>query len=221
MRVLIVEDEEVLAEAVRVWLTLDGFAADIAPDGESALASIETNDYDVVLLDRDLPGMSGDAVCTVLADRPDRPAVLMVTAANHTLDKVDGLGLGADDYLGKPFEMIELSARVQALTRRQFTAHPPILEVHGLTLDPQRRRAARNGSKLALSPKEFAVLEVLMRANGTAVSAEQLLEKAWDENADPFTSAVKVTMSTLRAKLGQPPAIRTIPRSGYALNVSN
>ncbi|MGI9823093.1 response regulator transcription factor [Agromyces sp. Marseille-Q5079] len=220
MRVLIVEDEPYLAEAVRAGLALEAIAADVAADGSVALFNLDVNDYDVVLLDRDLPGVHGDDVCRILVAREERPAILMLTAARRTGDKVGGFELGADDYLAKPFEFPELVARVRALGRRRFTTLPPRLEAAGVTLDPFRREVFRDGRFVRLSRKEFSVLEVLMRAGGGVVSAETLLEKAWDENANPFTNSVKVTISTLRRKLGEPWMIRTDPGAGYAIDVA-
>jgi two-component system response regulator VanR len=218
MRVLIVEDEPYLAEAVRDWLDATSIAADIVGDGEAGLVAVDLADYDVVLLDRDLPGMSGDELCRILAEREIRPAILMVTAARRLDEKVDGLGLGADDYLTKPFELAELAARVRALARRRFTpATPALLRRGELTVDPIRREVLRRGRYVRLSRKEFAVLEVLLRETGV-VSAERLLEKAWDENANPFTNSVKVTISTLRRKLGEPWLIRTVPGVGYVID---
>ncbi|GAA1726847.1 response regulator transcription factor [Isoptericola hypogeus] len=219
MRVLIVEDEPYLAEAVKSGLALEAIAADVAADGEAALYSLDVNEYDVVVLDRDLPGVHGDEVCRTLAQREERPAILMLTAARRVGDKVSGLELGADDYLSKPFEFPELVARVRALGRRRFTALPPQLEAAGVVLDPFRREVFRDGRYVRLSRKEFAVLEVLMRASGGVVSAETLLEKAWDENVNPFTNSVKVTISALRRKLGEPWVIRTAPGAGYAIDV--
>ncbi|HOA87292.1 MAG: response regulator transcription factor [Microbacteriaceae bacterium] len=217
MRVLIVEDEAFLAEAIRARLELDAIAADVARDGDAALVAVATNDYDVVVLDRDIPGVHGDDVCRRLAQEPAGPAVLMLTAAAHLDDRVAGLELGADDYLGKPFEFAELLARLRALHRRQFTALPPVLQVGDLRLDPFRHEVTRAGRPVSLTPKEFAVLEQLMRAGGGVVSAETLLEKAWDENANPFTQSVKVTISTLRRKLGEPAIITTVAGIGYAI----
>lgn len=217
MRVLIVEDEAYLAEAIRAGLALEAIAADISGDGDAALLAIDVNDYDVIVLDRDIPGTHGDDVCRIVASRETRPAILMLTAARRLHDKVGGLELGADDYLAKPFEFPELTARLRALGRRRFTALPPKLERAGLSLDPFRREVFREGRHVALSRKEFAVLEVLLRADGGVVSAEALLEKAWDENANPFTNTVKVTISTLRRKLGEPWVIRTVPGAGYAI----
>ena len=220
MRVLIVEDEPYLAEAVRSGLALQAIAADVVGDGDAALLAVDVNSYDVVLLDRDIPGTHGDEVCRILTARPERPAILMLTAARRLGDKVDGFELGADDYLAKPFEFPELVARIRALGRRVFTTLPPQLSMGGLTLDPFRHEVFRDGRFIRLSRKEFAVLEVLMRANGGVVSAEQLLEKAWDENANPFTNTVKVTISTLRRKLGEPWIIRTESGVGYAIDIA-
>ena len=220
MRVLIVEDEAYLAEAVRSGLALQAIAADVVGDGEAALRAIDLNSYDVVLLDRDIPGIHGDEVCRILAARTERPAILMLTAARRLHDKVGGLELGADDYLSKPFEFPELTARIRALGRRVFTTLPPQLSAGGITLDPFRHEVFRDGRFVRLSRKEFAVLEVLMRAGGGVVSAEQLLEKAWDENANPFTNSVKVTISTLRRKLGEPWLIRTEAGVGYAIDIA-
>ena len=218
VRVLIVEDEEYLADAIRTRLMMDAIAADIARDGNSALLAVDVNDYDVVLLDRDIPGVHGDDVCRQLAADPEGPAILMLTAAGQLMDRVEGLELGADDYLVKPFEFAELIARLRALNRRQFTSLPPVLERQGVRLDPFRREVLREGRAITLTPKEFAVLELLLHAGGGVVSAETLLEKAWDENANPFTHAVKVTVSTLRRKLGDPDIITTVSGAGYALS---
>lgn len=219
MRVLIAEDEAFLAEAIREGLAHAAIAADVASDGDAALEAIDINDYDVVLLDRDLPGTHGDDVCRQLGAREERPAILMLTAARQLRDRVDGLELGADDYLSKPFEFPELIARLRALGRRKFRALPPVLTLAGLNVDPFRREVFRDGRFVALSRKEFAVLEVLMRAGGGVVSAEQLLEKAWDENVNPFTASVKVTISNVRRKLGEPWAIKTVSGVGYAIDV--
>lgn len=218
MRVLIVEDEPYLAEAVRSGLALQAIAADVVGDGDAALHAVEVNSYDVVLLDRDIPGTHGDEVCRILSGRNERPAILMLTAARRLNDRVGGLELGADDYLSKPFEFAELTARIRALGRRVFTTLPPQLSAGGLTLDPFRHEVFRDGRFVRLGRKEFAVLEVLMRARGGVVSAEHLLEKAWDENANPFTNSVKVTISTLRRKLGEPWLIRTESGVGYAID---
>jgi len=217
VRVLIVEDEEFLAEAVRARLAMDSIAADIAGSGDAALEAVSINEYDVVLLDRDIPGMHGDDVCRRLAAEPGSPAVLMLTASGSLNDKVGGLELGADDYLAKPFEFPELIARLRALNRRQFTTHPPVLESGALRLDTFRHEVYLSGRLVPLTKKEFAVLELLMKAKGGAVSAETILEKAWDENANPFTNSVKVTISNLRRKLGEPSVISTVPGVGYAV----
>ena len=215
MRVLVIEDDEELAQAVAVGLRRARMAVDVALDGLSGLERALTNDYDVIVLDRDLPGRHGDDVCARLVAGGCRARVLMLTAAATIEDRVDGLGLGADDYLPKPFAFAELVARLRALFRRAQPALPPVLERDGVVLDLPRHQAARDGRFLLLSPKEFAVLEVLMRAEGAVVSAEDLLEKAWDEHADPFTNAVRVAVMTLRRKLGDLPVIETVPGAGY------
>lgn len=217
MRVLVVEDEPFLAEAIRTGLRLEAIAADTVHDGLAALEQLTVHAYDVVVLDRDLPGLHGDAVCARIVADPGAPSVLMLTASTTLAERVHGLQLGADDYLGKPFDFEELVARLRALNRRARRAVPPVLEAGGVRLDPFRREAYRDGRYLRLGRKEFAVLEVLLRAEGGVVSAEQLLEQAWDEHADPFTNAVRLTISTLRKKLGAPDAIRTLPGVGYAL----
>ncbi|MER7211815.1 response regulator transcription factor [Streptosporangium sp. NPDC000239] len=217
MRVLMVEDERVLADYVADGLRGENMTVDVAYDGTDALRRLARSDYDVVILDRGLPGVSGDQVCEELTREGGRTRVLMLTAAGGVRDRLQGLSLGADDYLPKPFDYSELLARVSALGRRTGTALPPVLRCGGLTLDPSRLRASRDGVPLALSPKEFAVLEVLMSAQGRVVSAEELLERAWDENADPFTSAVRVVMAKLRAKLGDPPVIETVLGIGYRI----
>lgn len=217
MRVLVVEDERLLADAVAVGLRREAIAVDVAYDGSAGLERLSVNDYDVVVLDRDLPSVHGDDVCRELvAGHPDI-RVLMLTAAADVLDRVEGLALGADDYLGKPFAFTELVARVRALGRRSREAVPPVLERDGLRLDPSRRKVTRGGRPVGLGRKEFGVLEELMRADGAVVSAEQLLEKVWDENADPFTNVVRVTVMTLRRKLGDPPLIHTVVTVGYRL----
>jgi two-component system, OmpR family, response regulator VanR len=217
MRVLVVEDEELLAELVAEGLRRHGMAVDVALDGNTALEHLFVHDYDVLLLDRDVPGTHGDEVCRQVVASKARTRILMLTAAGQTGDLVSGLALGADDYLSKPFEYDELVARVQALARRATRAVPPVLQRAGITMDVPRRQAFRDGRYLRLSPKEFAVLEVLLGAEGAVVSAEELLERAWDANADPFTSAVRITMSKLRAKLGDPPLIETVTGSGYRI----
>ena len=221
MRVLIVDDEEFLADAIRTRLEMDAIAADVVGNGDAALEAVEINDYDVVLLDRDIPGTHGDDVCRTLAANPESPAILMLTAARELDDRVGGLELGADDYLAKPFEFPELIARLRALNRRRFTSHPPVFERRGVRLDPFRREVVCNGRFVTLARKEFAVLELLLQAGGGVVSAETILEKAWDENANPFTQTVKVTISTLRRKLGDPSIITTVAGVGYAIADEN
>jgi len=214
---LVVEDEQVLADAVATGLRRDSMAVDVVYDGDAALERIGVNDYDVVVLDRDLPLVHGDDVCRHIVSSGLSTRVLMLTAAGDVADRVEGLTLGADDYLAKPFAFPELIARIRALGRRAVPALPPVLERAGIRVDPSRREVLREGRMVPLSPKEFAVLEVLMRANGAAVSSEQLLEKAWDENADPFTNVVRVTVMTLRRKLGEPPVVLTVPGAGYRI----
>jgi DNA-binding response OmpR family regulator len=215
--VLVAEDEQLLADAIATGLRREAMAVDVVYDGASAWERTSVNDYDVVVLDRDLPAMSGDEVCRLIASSGSPTRVIMLTAASDISDRVAGLSLGADDYLGKPFAFAELVARVRALGRRSVAPVPPVLERAGLRLDPARREVTRDGHLVTLSPKEFAVLEVLMRANGTAVTAERLLEKAWDENADPFTNVVRVTVMTLRKRLGDPPVVLTVPGAGYRI----
>ncbi|MBP2319826.1 DNA-binding response OmpR family regulator [Kibdelosporangium banguiense] len=216
MRVLVVEDEEILADAIAAGLRHMHMAVDVCYDGDAAMERVVMHRYDVVVLDRDLPKVHGDEICRQIVSTGGETRVLMLTAAASIRDRVDGLGLGADDYLTKPFAFAELVARVQALSRRTQRALPPVLEHSGVQLDPARRYASRDGRPLSLSPKEFAVLDVLMRAaDGTVVSPEELLEKAWDENADPFTNTVRVTIMTLRRKLGEPPVIHTVQSAGY------
>ena len=220
MRVLVVEDHPRLAETVATVLRREGMAVDVAFDGREALGRVALADYDVVVLDRDLPGVHGDEVCrAMVADgRPSR--VLMLTAAGALEDRVAGLGIGADDYLPKPFHLAELVARVRALSRRSRPALAPTL-VHGdLELDSARRRVTRAGRLLALSPKEFAVLELLLGADGAVVSSEQMLERAWDDAVDPFTNTIRMTVSRLRAKLGDPPVIETVTPVGYRIGGS-
>jgi DNA-binding response OmpR family regulator len=217
MRVLVVEDFEVLATAIGTGLRREGMAVDVVLDGDDALEHMAVTRYDVVVLDRDLPGTHGDEVCRRLVAGRSGSRVLMLTAASTVRDRVDGLGLGADDYLPKPFDFAELVARVRALARRSATPLPPVLEAADVTLDPGRRVAFRAGRRLDLSPKEFAVLECLLSPPGQVVSAEDLLERAWDEAADPFTTAVKTTIRRLRAKLGDPPLIHTVREGGYRI----
>jgi|SRR5690606_8254276 len=217
MRVLVVEDERILADAIAEWLRDEAHAVDTAGDGESALERIAVNDYDVVILDRDLPLVHGDDVCRELVESESTARVLMLTAAGEIGDRVTGLSLGADDYLPKPFAFAELSARVQALGRRARPALPPVLRRAGITLDPARREVYRNGRYVPLSNKEFAVLAELLRAEGAVVSSERLLEKAWDENTDPFTGVVRLTVLKLRRKPGDPPVVLTVPGAGYRI----
>jgi len=217
MRVLVVEDHQELAEAVAAGLRREGMAVDLSFDGDNALDQASWTDYDVIVLDRDLPGTHGDEVCTALIAAGIRGRILMLTASATIADRVDGLTLGADDYLPKPFAFAELVARIRALGRRSQPAVPPLLVCGDLRLDPARRVAVRAGRRLPLTAKEMAVLELLMAAQGGVVSAEQILEQAWDEHADPFTATVKVTISRLRAKLGDPPVIQTVDRSGYQI----
>lgn len=217
MRVLVVEDEPDLARTVAEWLRQDAHAVDIARDGGEALERLAVNDYDVIVLDRDLPVVHGDQVCreVVASELPAR--VLMLTAASDVTDRVAGLSVGADDYLAKPFAFPELSARVLALGRRAARAVPPILRRGDLTVDPARREVFRGTRYVPLARKEFAVLVELVRADGAPVSAEDLLEKAWDEHADPFTNAVRLTVHKLRRKLGDPPVVETITGVGYRI----
>ncbi|HUA06058.1 MAG TPA: response regulator transcription factor [Solirubrobacteraceae bacterium] len=220
MRVLVVEDHPRLAETVATVLRREGMAVDLAFDGREALARVALADYDVVVLDRDLPGVHGDEVCrAMVADgRPSR--VLMLTAAGAVEDRIEGLGIGADDYLPKPFHLAELVARVRALSRRSRPALRPTLIYGDLELDSARRRVTRGGRPVALSPKEFAVLELLLGAEGAVVSSEQMLERAWDDAVDPFTNTVRMTVSRLRAKLGEPPVIETVVPVGYRIGGS-
>jgi DNA-binding response OmpR family regulator len=215
VRVLVIEDDREMAETVAAGLRHARMAVDVALDGRSGLERALVSDYDVIVLDRDLPGMHGDEVCGRLVAAGCRCRVLMLTAAAETEDLVGGLALGADDYLPKPFDFPVLIARIGALFRRAQPAIPPVLRCGDLVVDTGRRSARRAGRQLDLAPKEFGVLELLLAAEGRAVSAEELLERVWDENADPFTAAVKITVSRLRAKLGEPPLIGTVPRSGY------
>jgi len=217
MRILVVEDERVLADAVAEWLRRESFAVDIAYDGDAALERLGVNDYDVVVLDRDLPVVHGDDVCRAIVDSSLSTRVLMLTASASVRERVAGLSLGADDYLPKPFAFVELSARVHALLRRTRPAAPPVLERAGITLDPARHEVFRDGRPIPLARKEFAVLVELMRADGATVSAEDLLERAWDEHVDPFTNVVRVTVMKLRRKLGEPGLIETVAGVGYRL----
>ena len=217
MRLLVIEDDQEMAQTVAMGLRQAGMAVDVALDGPAGLARALACDYDVIVLDRDLPGMHGDEVCGRLVAAGCRSRVLMLTAAAAAEDLVDGLGLGADDYLAKPFDFPVLVARIGALFRRAQPAIRPVLRCGDLAVDTARRSAWRSGRQLDLTPKEFGVLELLLAAGGRAVSAEELLERVWDENADPFTAAVKITVSRVRAKLGDPPLIHTVARSGYRI----
>ncbi len=217
MRVLVAEDHGRLATAIAEGLRREGMAVDIAFDGVDALRHTAVHRYDVVVLDRDLPRVHGDEVCRQLRDERSNTRVLMLTAASTIRDRVEGLGIGADDYLTKPFDFEELVARVRALARRSSPSLPPTLENGDLRLDPARRTAVRGDVPLALSPKEFAVLEYLLGAQGRVVSAEELLEGVWDEATNPFTNTVKTTIGRLRAKLGEPPLIETVREGGYRI----
>ncbi|HEY4452817.1 MAG TPA: response regulator transcription factor [Pseudonocardiaceae bacterium] len=217
MRILVAEDERVLADRLASGLRRQSFAVDVAYAGDAALELLAINSYDVLVLDRDLPGTHGDDVCREVVASQARTRVLMLTAACAPRDRVDGLDLGADDYLGKPFDYPELVARIRALARRAQPALPPTLRRAGISLDPARRQVFRDGAFIPLSRKEFAVLELLMAANGAVVSQEDLLARAWDEHADPFTNVVRVTISKLRAKLGEPSVITTVPCAGYTI----
>jgi DNA-binding response OmpR family regulator len=217
MRVLVVEDHAKLAMTVASGLRQVGMAVDVAFDGQDALDHLVTNSYDVIVLDRDLPKVHGDDVCRALVADGAESRVLMLTAAGELTARVEGLGLGADDYLTKPFEFPELVARIRALVRRPGAALPPTFVLGDLVVDPAQRTATRSGERLSLNPKEFAVLELLLGAQGTVVSAEEILERVWDEAADPFSQAVKTTMSRLRSKLGDPPIIETVAKSGYRI----
>ncbi len=217
MRVLVVEDYEPMARAIVTGLRREGMAVDAVHDGGEALSHLALTRYDVVVLDRDLPGVPGDEVCRRMAADRSPSRILMLTAAGRLSDRVEGLGLGADDYLAKPFDFPELTARVRALGRRAAMPLPPVLEHGDIKLDPAGRTASRAGQRLALSAKEFAVLEYLLAGAGRVVSAEELLERVWDEAADPFTTAVKQTVHRLRAKLGDPPVIHTVREGGYRI----
>lgn len=217
MRVLVVEDQVELAETVATGLRQQGMAVDVVFDGNDALARATVNTYDVIVLDRGLPGLHGDEVCQSLIMQGCESRVLMLTAAGTIEDRVNGLGLGSDDYLPKPFAFAELVARIHALSRRGGASLPPTLVRGDLMLDPAKRVATRAGTRLPLTPKELSVLELLLRAQGGVVSAEELLERVWDEHADPFTNSVKMTVSRLRQKLGDPPLIVTAPHLGYRI----
>jgi DNA-binding response OmpR family regulator len=220
MRVLVADDERLMADTIAEGLRRRAMAVDVCYDGETALERVSVHRYDVAVLDRDMPGRTGDEVCRHILGAGGGPRVLLLTAASGIRDRVDGLSLGADDYLTKPFAFAELAARIEALARRPAAAVPPVLEFGDLVLDVAHHAASRGGRPLALSPKEYAVLLVLMRARGAVVSAEALLEQAWDEHADPFTNAVRVAVMTLRRKLGEPPIVETVPRVGYRLTAA-
>jgi DNA-binding response OmpR family regulator len=217
MRILVAEDERLLADGIAEGLRRDNLAVDVVYDGESALERLTVNEYDVLVLDRDLPGRPGDDVCREVVGHGLNVRILMLTALSAIDERVAGLSLGADDYLSKPFAFAELVARVRALGRRSRPAQPPVLSRGGLRLDPARREVHRDGRQISLSRKEFSVLEELMRADGAVVSSEFLLEKAWDENADPFTNVVRVTVMTLRRKLGPPEVVLTVTGVGYRI----
>jgi DNA-binding response OmpR family regulator len=217
MRVMIVEDFEPMARAIGTGLRREGVAVDIVHDGNEALGRLAVTRYDVVVLDRDLPGVHGDEICRQLVAAKSLSRILMLNASGSVADRVEGLDLGADDYLSKPFDFPELAARVRALGRRTATATPPTLCCGDVMLTASSREASRGGRRLDLSTKEFAVLEYLLAAAGRVVSAEELLDRVWDEAADPFTTAVKQTMYRLRAKLGDPPVIRTVREGGYRI----
>ncbi|WP_117212447.1 response regulator transcription factor [Allorhizocola rhizosphaerae] len=217
MRVLVVEDEKLLAHTITEGLRQESLAVDVVHDGQAALDRLNVNAYDVVVLDRDLPVVHGDEVCRRVLESGRDTRVLMLTAAGTVDDRVAGLSLGADDYLPKPFAFTELLARIRALGRRARPASPPVLKRAGISLDTGRREVFRDGRYISLSRKEFAVLEELLRAGGDVVTMEELLERAWDENIDPFTNVARVTVMTLRRKLGEPPVILTAPGSGYQI----
>ncbi len=215
MRILIVEDEEPLADAIARGLRREGMAVDVALDGDEGHEKATVTRYDVVVLDRDLPGMSGDELCREIVASGALTRVIMLTASGSVADRVEGLSLGADDYLAKPFAFDELVARVRALARRSTPVTPPVLRAGDVELDPARRTVTRAGTQVELTRKEFGVLEVLLAASGSVVSSEELLERVWDEHADPFTTTVRVTVMTLRKKLGEPGIIDTVVGSGY------
>jgi DNA-binding response OmpR family regulator len=217
VRVLVVEDEALMADAVARGLRREGMAVDVALDGASGLERASVNRYDVIVLDRDLPGLHGDDLCRTLVAGTDPARILMLTASGEVDERVTGLSIGADDYLAKPFAFAELVARVRALGRRSQAPLRPVLAAADILLDSSRREASRSGRYLHLTKKEFAVLEILMAANGRVVSAEDLLERAWDEHVDPFTNSVRVTVMKLRRKLGDPPVIQTEPGTGYRI----
>ncbi|USQ82224.1 response regulator transcription factor [Ornithinimicrobium faecis] len=220
MRVLLVEDEPLMAGAIRDGLRLEAIATDIAGDGDTALELLSVNTYDIAVLDRDIPGPSGDDIAASIVATGSGTPILMLTAADRLDDLESGFGLGADDYLTKPFDLRELVLRLRALDRRRSHSRPPVQELAGLRLDPFRREVFRDGRYIALTRKQFAVLEVLMTAEGGVISAEELLERAWDENADPFTNAVRITVSALRKRLGEPGVIATVPGVGYRIDTA-
>jgi DNA-binding response OmpR family regulator len=217
VRVLIAEDERRLADAIARGLRREGMAVDLAPDGNEALMKSRVVRYDVVVLDRDLPGLHGDEVCRLVRSERPETGILMLTAAGALEDLVEGLSIGADDYMPKPFRFAELVARIRALARRSTPTRPPVLRHGDLELDPARRSLTRGGRAIQLARKEFAVLEALMSAQGATVSAEELLERVWDEHADPFTNVVRMTIMTLRRKLGDPPVVETVIGVGYRM----
>src|SRR3954451_9612975 len=221
MRVLLVEDEPYMADAIRDGLRLEAIAADIAGDGDAALELLSVNSYDIAVLDRDIPGPTGDEVARHIVAEGTGLPILMLTAADRLDDKTSGFELGADDYLTKPFEFQELVLRLRALDRRRAHHRPPVREIAGLRLEPFRREVSRDSRYVALTRKQFAVLEVLVGAEGGVVSAEELLERAWDANADPFTNAVRITVSALRKRLGEPWVIATVPGVGYRIDASS
>jgi DNA-binding response OmpR family regulator len=218
MRLLVAEDEPELAELIATGLREHGFAVDVSLDGDDALEKAWVNTYDVVVLDRDLPVIHGDVVCRRLLRIELPPRILMLTASGELDQRVDGLNLGADDYLAKPFAFAELVARIRALGRRPSLAATPVIDRAGIRLDPGRMASWRDGRELRLTRKELGVLEVLLRADGAVISAETLLERVWDENADPFTNAVRITVGTLRKKLGAPPVVQTVVGAGYRIS---
>jgi two-component system, OmpR family, response regulator VanR len=220
MRVLLVEDEPFMADAIRDGLRLEAIAADIAADGAIALEMLNDNTYDIAIIDRDIPGPSGDAVAEQIVSGGTGMPILMLTAADRLDDKASGFELGADDYLTKPFELRELVLRLRALNRRRAHNRPPVNEIAGLRVDPFRREVYRDGRYVALTRKQFAVLEVLVAAEGGVISSEELLQRAWDENADPFTNAVRITVSALRKRLGEPWIIATVAGVGYRIDAS-
>ncbi len=217
MRVLIAEDERRLADAIARGLRREGMAVDLAPDGPDALLKARVVRYDVLVLDRDLPGLHGDDVCRAVRGERPETGILMLTAAGAVEDLVEGLSLGADDYLAKPFRFAELVARIRALARRSVPRQPAVMRHTDIELDPASRRLTRGGRPVDLARKEFAVLETLMAARGATVSAEELLERVWDEHTDPFTNVVRMTIMTLRRKLGEPQVVETVIGVGYRM----